>query len=1448
MKELLRKAVSVPPKAVCADCRRVCRARSACRGDSALKTVIEMKRLPMFLLMVVATLLVTVSAVAAPFAQWLTVHLEDGRSVRIWGEGDEYSAHFESEDGHAVVYDGELGSYVYAEKDAATGALVPTGIRVGDEARNALRLSAIPLHVRDTSEAAKDDRLRRIRDQDEITEMSRRWDALKKARRRRQGARNASGSQSGETPGAVSVLPQAPAHETVGTVVGLALLIDFPSENGSGSTLAQQVHPNVTKSDISDLFNAETFSKYGNSCSVRKYFKDVSCGNFCYTNIVVGWFTMPYPRSYYDDPTRPCGECARPIVVEAFRQMREDPQYSTKYEPILRQLTLGSYSAPKAINVYFAGESASNWNYGLWAHKSGFGGDNWGLAWYTVSGEQRKIWQYQITPITSTPCIGTICHESGHMVCDFPDLYRYDLGGSGVGRFCLMDGSVSNYDPQYINPYLRAAAGWIVPKELPTSAGWQTITCNLSDVWKRTNPNNEKEYYLIENRRKKGHDAKLPGEGILIWRCNEERDNTDSQYLGCFAGTSAQYRRSNELSLEQADGAYHFERDGTWGTMEDTWHAGNVAGTYGGCFDDASVPCAKWEDASSSGLALSQFSSVGDSMSFYLGKSSSPSHSAPDLCFVKASGYGDAVFLSSQSSATRGETVFTEGDPIYLYCRFGNHGDAAIATDYRILHEVLDASGMVIHSVPYDCSSSLWLSPGEDRVWTAQTFAVPQDLPVGNYVYRCTLDSRYAIAESDESNNAVEISFSIVAAVQTYAVAYRPGSYSAGSEYVDVKVGGVSLTLRGVTYSRVGYTQTGWSRDSGGGTRNYLLNASYAVDAAMTLYPFWTANTYSVTLNRQNGNGGTSSVTATYGKMMPGISRPELPNYDFGGYFTGMNGSGTKYYNADGTSARIWDMAASMTLYAYWIPAASVPDNDNFASAKAISGASGSVSGSNVGATMQSSEPVPSAQSQSASSVWYTWTAPASGMVTFDMVAASFDTVLGVYTGTSVASLSEVDSDDDGGSGLTNSRLSFQVVSGTAYRIAVYGYRGASGNFTIEWRLTANSGPGTLAMMVDEVPGGGLMKVTVKRVGGADGRVAVKLKTQDSATVGGINGVSGRDFQYVKEYLVWEDGDASDKVVYVPTYVTDADEAVTLRLKLSVQTTGDYADCKTPELASGGKVIASILPAAKGTIAIVEPDPLEVAAGETLVVKVRRTGGSSGRVAVKLKTQDAATVGGISALSGQDFQYVKKYLVWEDGDSAAKSVSIPTYVAWWPGDPKTFRLKLSVQTTGDYADCVTPTLADGGKVVASIYPNEEGYPGEVFVKSVQTVNCCTMYFYDTVYEAPFWGYAGDTLRVTVGREGGGFGRVAVKVKTQDASTVGGINALAGRDFQYVKEVLVWDDGEIGDKVLEIPTFYVGGTAYPRTFRLKFSAQTADGYADCVTPEFVDPKVVIGLME
>jgi hypothetical protein len=41
---------------------------------------------------------------AAPFAEWLEVPLPGGGSVRVWGEGDEYDAYFETEDGHAPAF------------------------------------------------------------------------------------------------------------------------------------------------------------------------------------------------------------------------------------------------------------------------------------------------------------------------------------------------------------------------------------------------------------------------------------------------------------------------------------------------------------------------------------------------------------------------------------------------------------------------------------------------------------------------------------------------------------------------------------------------------------------------------------------------------------------------------------------------------------------------------------------------------------------------------------------------------------------------------------------------------------------------------------------------------------------------------------------------------------------------------------------------------------------------------------------------------------------------------------------------------------------------------------------------------------------------------------------------------------------------------------------------
>ena len=74
---------------------------------------------------------------------------------------------------------------------------------------------------------------------------------------------------------------------------------------------------------------------------------------------------------------------------------------------------------------------------------------------------------------------------------------------------------------------------------------------------------------------------------------------------------------------------------------------------------------------------------------------------------------------------------------------------------------------------------------------------------------------------------------------------------------------------------------------------------------------------YTVTLNKQSGEGGTPSVTATYADAMPTITPPTRTGYTFNGYFDATSG-GTKYYNANGSSAKNWDKTTATTLYAQW--------------------------------------------------------------------------------------------------------------------------------------------------------------------------------------------------------------------------------------------------------------------------------------------------------------------------------------------------------------------------------------------------------------------------------------------------------------------------------------------------------------------------------------------------
>jgi len=145
-------------------------------------------------------------------------------------------------------------------------------------------------------------------------------------------------------------------------------------------------------------------------------------------------------------------------------------------------------------------------------------------------------------------------------------------------------------------------------------------------------------------------------------------------------------------------------------------------------------------------------------------------------------------------------------------------------------------------------------------------------------------------------------------------------------------------------------------------------------------------------------------------------------------------------------------LLAALTLQAQ-------PANDNFANRIALSGATVNTTGSNVGATMEADEPtrLPD-RTRFGASVWWSWTAPVSGSVRITTVGSSFDTVLAVYTGTSVGTLALISGNDDTATNV-QSHVSFTAVGGTTYRIAVDGYDGNSGIVVLNWQATFVAGP-----------------------------------------------------------------------------------------------------------------------------------------------------------------------------------------------------------------------------------------------------------------------------------------------------------------------------------------------------------------------------------------------------
>jgi hypothetical protein len=121
---------------------------------------------------------------------------------------------------------------------------------------------------------------------------------------------------------------------------------------------------------------------------------------------------------------------------------------------------------------------------------------------------------------------------------------------------------------------------------------------------------------------------------------------------------------------------------------------------------------------------------------------------------------------------------------------------------------------------------------------------------------------------------------------------------------------------------------------------------------------------------------------------------------------------------------------------------------DDFDQRIALTGSSVTYGGlQNVGATKEPGE-LFHAGNQGGKSLWWTWTAPASGLVTMTTEGSNFRTALAIYTGSALTNLVPVAS-NLAGPGTNTSQVTFSVVAGTIYQIAVDGFNGASGNVVL---------------------------------------------------------------------------------------------------------------------------------------------------------------------------------------------------------------------------------------------------------------------------------------------------------------------------------------------------------------------------------------------------------------
>ena len=176
----------------------------------------------------------------------------------------------------------------------------------------------------------------------------------------------------------------------------------------------------------------------------------------------------------------------------------------------------------------------------------------------------------------------------------------------------------------------------------------------------------------------------------------------------------------------------------------------------------------------------------------------------------------------------------------------------------------------------------------------AKEAAIPQLSAEMQEIYKRyqAADNTLTVEECIALNNALRERFGAIFpqfSGKTYVriagawdVTYQPGANGTGDAVTDIKFYNDILTLRGKLFTRTGYTQTGWATIDGG-EKIYGLDAVYTKNEALTLYPVWNTNKYTITFDTAGGSE-IAPITQDYGAAITAPADPTREGYTFIGW------------------------------------------------------------------------------------------------------------------------------------------------------------------------------------------------------------------------------------------------------------------------------------------------------------------------------------------------------------------------------------------------------------------------------------------------------------------------------------------------------------------------------------------------------------------------------------